>query len=115
MRTVARVACCVLLVAGSAAPRHDALADAVDDSIRRVQDLDAAGDETKCVAALASLKDSTDAHVVAAVRELLKSTHDQVACAATRMLSGRKDPKCLEWLKGKLDDRETEKDKTARP
>jgi len=109
------VAACLLLASGLAADRRDVLADAVDDSITQVRDAETAGDEAKCVAALESLKDSNDPRVAAAVRELLKSPRDKVACAAIRFLAARKDAKCLEWLKGKLDDKETGKDRTSRP
>jgi hypothetical protein len=109
------VAACLVAASGFAARTTDVFADAVDDSIKAMQDAESAGDESKCVAKLESLKDSADPRVAAAERELLKSKSEKVACAAVRILSARKDDKCLEWLKGRLADREIEKDKTARP
>jgi hypothetical protein len=57
------------------------------------------------------LKDSADPRAAEAVRGLLKSVNDKIVCAALQFLAERKDAKCLDWLKGKLDD----KDRLERP
>jgi hypothetical protein len=114
MRTVA-LAGLFLLAAAVGASGTELIADAVDDSIKAMQDAAAGGDDAHCLVKLEERKDSKDARVVAAVRGLLKSSSDRIACAAMRNLSRRNDPKCLEWLKARLVDKDVDKGKIARP
>lgn len=97
-----------LLIAQSAV----ALADLIDDSVKELKDLEKAGDNAKCIAKLQELSSSTDARVLAAERDLAKSSHDMIARTAIRVGASHKDPKLLEWLRTKITDKDLFKDKS---
>jgi hypothetical protein len=92
-------------------------ADATDDQIKALLDLDSAKDEGKCVAKMQEMKDSGDPRVLKAFKTLAKSKSDKVACSAIKLVGMNK--KDIEFLKtfliSKIDDKELADVKDGRP
>jgi len=90
-------------------------ADTIDDGVKQLADLAAAGESAKCVAKIVEMKDFVDPRVLAELRDLAKSADDRIACAAIQTGAAHKDPKLLEWLRARIEDKELFKEKGGRP
>jgi hypothetical protein len=109
-----------LLASFAALPTPALRADGIGDQIKAMQDLDAAGDEGKCIAKMQELKDSVgDSRVMKAIKDMIGSKSDKIACAAVKMIAGlkTKDAEFLKWICGKIDDKDIykAKDKGGNP
>lgn len=115
-RRLARTLALGLAVLGaSLAVLPETRADAIDDQIKAMKDLEKAGDEGKCIAKMQELKDSGDPRVVGAIKDLKSSKKDKIAVQSMRIIANRKDPELLKWLVTKLDDKDLRDVKDGRP
>ena len=104
------------LAAGLAVVAPPARADAIDDQIKQMKDFEKAGDDGKCIAKMQELKDSGDPKVTAALKSLVGSKSDKVACAAMKMVAvAKKDPEFLKTLVQKIDNKDLYDKKDGRP
>jgi hypothetical protein len=104
-----------LLAAFAVAPTRAARADAIQDQIDAMKGFEKAGDDGKCVAKMQEMKDAFgDTRVNKAIKDLIGSKNDKIACAAVKMIAAKNNPKDVEWLKSvcdKLGDKDNFKDK----
>lgn len=92
------------------------LADATDDEIKAMKELEAAGKVDECVAKMDLVRAGREPRSYAALSALTVSKHDKVACAAIHGLaSGWRDADTFRWLVGKIDDKTLYDPKTGRP
>ena len=93
-----------------------AAADAIDDQITAMKNFEKAGDDGKCIAKMQELKDSGDPKVTAALKSLVGSKSDKVACAAMKMVAvAKRDPEFLKTLVQKIDNKDLYDKKDGRP
>jgi len=112
----------VALFTALAVDRSPALgADAVDEQIAAMKGFEKAGEDGKCIAKMQEMKDAFgDTRVLAAIKSMIGSKNDKIACAAVKMIAAR-TPKDLEFLKlvcNRVDEKNDlykEKDKGGNP
>ncbi len=91
-------------------------ADATDDEIKAMKELEAAGKVDECVAKMDLVRAGREKRAYAALSALTVSKHDAVACAAIHGLAaGWRDADTFRWLVGKIDDRTLYDAKSGRP
>jgi len=103
-----------LLVANPAALR----ADDIDDGIKAVKELEKAGadKEDECIAKMLFLRAGRDPRAFAALKEMIGSKSDRIACAAVSGLAvGWQDPEYFRWLLGRVDDKTLYSRESGRP
>lgn len=111
--TFAAVGALAALLAVVAPP---AAADAIDDQITAMKGFEKSGDDGKCIAKMQELKDSGDPKVTAALKSLVGSKSDKVACAAMKMVAvTKKDADFLKTLVQKVENKDLYDKKDGRP
>jgi len=109
--------CAALAAASAALPTPTLRADAVDDNIAAMKKFEHDGDDGKCIGKMQELRDSGGEKGIKAIRSMIESKNDKIACAAVKNLANMKakDVEFLKWLCGKIEDKELYKEKDGRP
>jgi hypothetical protein len=88
----------------------------VPELIKAIKDAEKAGDEAKCLAKIAALKDSDDPRVLTVMKELFRaSKSDKVVCAAMNWITGTRDAEFYKGLVSKIDDKDLFRRRDGRP
>lgn len=91
-----------ILVAAPVAVR----ADSTDDDIKAMKDLEKAGKDDECVAKIDVVRAGADTRAFIALKELVTSKSDKIACAAIKGLAITwHDGEYFRWLLSKIDDK----------
>ena len=93
-------------------------ADQLDDDVKAMRELEKAGPEKEdeCIAKMDLVKAGRDLRAYAAIKDMIASKSDKIACAAVMDLAVTwHDGDFFRWLVGKVDDKELAKQQGGRP